>query len=43
MRPDNEDNYYSAFDVVPSQLMPELKKGKVLVTNWHLFAPESDM
>jgi acyl-CoA synthetase (AMP-forming)/AMP-acid ligase II len=29
------------FDIVPSQLMPELQKGKVLVTNWHLFAPES--
>lgn len=42
LRPDHEDNYYAAFDIVPSQLMPEIKKGKVLLTNWHLFAPESE-
>ncbi|MGA2624228.1 MAG: DEAD/DEAH box helicase family protein [Bacteroidota bacterium] len=41
LRPENDDNYYSAFDLVPSQLIPEVKKGKVLITNWHLFAPES--
>ncbi len=41
LRPNHPDNYYAAFDIVPSQLMPELLKGKVLVTNWHLFAPES--
>ena len=42
LRPENPDNYYAAFDLVPSQLMPELLKGKVLVTNWHLFNPESE-
>jgi type III restriction enzyme len=42
LRPDHEDNYYKMFDIVPSQLMPELKKGQVLITNWHLFAPESE-
>ncbi len=41
LRPDNPENYYQAFDLVPSQLMPELAKGKVLVTNWHGFLPES--
>ena len=41
LRPEEVTNYYEAFDIVPSQLMPEMKKGKVLVTNWHLFAPES--
>jgi type III restriction enzyme len=41
LRPEMADNYYELFDLVPSQLMPELKKGKVLVTNWHFFAPES--
>lgn len=42
LRPENKDNYYAAFDMVPSQLSDELRKGKVLVTNWHLFAPESE-
>lgn len=41
LRTDIEDNYYRNFDIVPSQLMPELQKGKVLITNWHKFAPES--
>jgi type III restriction enzyme len=41
LRPEMPDNYFEFFEIVPSQLMPELQKGKVLVTNWHLFAPES--
>jgi type III restriction enzyme len=41
LRPELAGNYYEAFDIVPSQLMPELQKGKVLVTNWHAFALES--
>lgn len=41
LRPEREDNYYEAFDIVPSTLLPELRKGRVLVTNWHAFAPES--
>lgn len=42
LRPDADDNYYEAFDLVPSRMRPELNKGKVLVTNWHLFLPESE-
>lgn len=40
LRPERDDNYYEAFDIVPSALMPELRKGRVLVANWHQFAPE---
>jgi type III restriction enzyme len=42
LRPDDPDNYYAAFDLVPVNLRPHLQMGKVLVTNWHLFAPESE-
>jgi type III restriction enzyme len=42
LRPESADNYYEAFDLVPSRMRPELNKGKVLVTNWHLFLPESE-
>jgi type III restriction enzyme len=42
LRPDCPDNYYAAFDLVPSAMRPLLQQGKVLVTNWHLFAPESE-
>jgi type III restriction enzyme len=41
LRPDHIDNYYAAFDLVPTTLRPLLQAGKVLITNWHLFAPES--
>ena len=41
LRPERADNYYEAFDLVPSPLLAELRKGRVLVTNWHAFAPES--
>jgi type III restriction enzyme len=42
LRPDHKDNYYAEFDLVPTALRPLLQNGKVLVTNWHLFAPESE-
>ncbi|MDP9363199.1 MAG: DEAD/DEAH box helicase family protein [Chloroflexota bacterium] len=41
LRPDLADNYYAQFDLVPTPLRPLLQGGKVLVTNWHRFAPES--
>jgi type III restriction enzyme len=41
LRPADSRNYYESFDIVPSMLLTELRKGAVLVTNWHAFAPES--
>ncbi len=41
LRPASPDNYYDAFELIPTKLRPLLNKGKVLVTNWHQFAPES--
>jgi type III restriction enzyme len=41
LRPDDAQNYYEVFDIVPSALFTDLRKGSVLVTNWHAFAPES--
>jgi type III restriction enzyme len=40
--PDYPDNYYAAFDLVPNQLRPLTQNGKVMVTNWHRFNPESE-
>jgi type III restriction enzyme len=42
LRPSLPGNYYEEFDIVPMTLRPELAKGKVLVTNWHWFSPESE-
>jgi len=36
-----EASLYRTRDLVPSHLMPDLTKGRVLVTNWHVFEPKS--
>jgi hypothetical protein len=42
LRPDRADNYFAAFDIVPAKLRPLMQNGKVLIENWHTFAPESE-
>jgi len=41
LRPESESNYYAEFDLVPVKYRPFLQRGKVLITNWHVFSPES--
>ncbi|MDE0681571.1 MAG: DEAD/DEAH box helicase family protein [Candidatus Poribacteria bacterium] len=41
LRPEDNDNYYDEFELIPTKLRPLLNSGKVLVTNWHQFSPES--
>jgi type III restriction enzyme len=41
LRPDHPGNYFDEFDMAPSILRPLLNHGRVLVTNWHAFAPAS--
>ena len=41
LRPEDNDNYYDEFELIPHKLRPLLNSGKVMVTNWHQFAPES--
>ena len=36
-----EASLYRSRDLVPSHLMPQLARGHVLVTNWHVFEPKS--
>jgi type III restriction enzyme len=36
------DDYYTQFDLVPPQYRDLLRTGKVMVTNWHFFTPESE-
>ncbi len=42
LRPEDMDNYYDEFELIPTKLRPLLNSGKVLITNWHQFAPESE-
>ena len=36
-----EASIYRSRDLVPPAMMPQLAQGKVLVTNWHVFEPQS--
>ncbi|MCX7751149.1 MAG: DEAD/DEAH box helicase family protein, partial [Candidatus Bipolaricaulota bacterium] len=36
-----EGSLYRTMDLVPSHLMPDLVRGRVLVTNWHVFEPQA--
>ena len=38
---EGEASLYRTRDLVPPRLMPELGKGRVLVTNWHVFEPQA--
>lgn len=33
---------YQTRDLVPSPMMPDLAKGRILTTNWHIFEPRSN-
>lgn len=41
LRPEHAENYYSLFNMVPAKFIPFLNNGRVLVANWHYFAPKS--
>ncbi len=41
LRPEADNNYYDAFELIPTKLRALLNTGKVLVTNWHQFTLES--
>ena len=35
-----EGSIYRTMDLVPSHFMPDLMRGKVFITNWHVFEPQ---
>lgn len=37
LQPNDTDNYYRKLDLVPPDLLPELEKAKILITNYHAF------
>lgn len=42
LRPEHPKNYYDDFELVPPKYRELVNAGKVLVTNWHAFAPKSE-
>jgi type III restriction enzyme len=37
--PSDPQNYYRALDVAPPDLLPELHKARIVITNFHAFKP----
>ena len=37
--PNDPQNYYRLHDIVPNDLLPELGKAKIIITNFHAFKP----
>ncbi|MDR4470411.1 MAG: DEAD/DEAH box helicase family protein [Nitrospira sp.] len=35
LEPSHSENYYIAFNIVPSTLLEKLRQGKILIRNWH--------
>jgi type III restriction enzyme len=42
LSPEDPDNYYDTFDLVPSKYRECMAAGKLLITNWHVFAQKSE-
>jgi type III restriction enzyme len=41
LNPENADaSVYRTRDLVPVELMPQLRHGRVVITNWHVFEPQ---
>lgn len=38
LQPSHEENYYEEFNIVPHALMDKLRQGKIVITNWHALA-----
>ena len=42
LEPAGVDNYFEAFNIVPSPMLDKLRQGRVLVRNWHAMAWDSE-
>ena len=42
LEPSAADNYYEAFNIVPSAMLDKLRQGNVLIRNWHTLAWDSE-
>ena len=42
LNPTDPENYYEAFNIVPSGLMDSLRQGKIKITNWHGLAWQTE-
>jgi len=41
LQPNDPDSYYERGNLIPADLVPELKKAKIVITNYHAFKPRN--
>jgi type III restriction enzyme len=42
LKPSNEKDYYTEFDLVPRSLLTMLAKARIAIANWQAFSPQDD-
>jgi len=40
--PENPENYYVKFNLIPPGMLERLQQGRYQITNWHIFQPKDD-
>ena len=40
--PNDPDNYYSTRELLPADLIPEIRKARIVITNYHAFKPREE-
>lgn len=43
LKPNDPDSYYASRELVPSDMLPDLDKAKIVITNYHAFIPRERM
>jgi type III restriction enzyme len=43
LQPNDPDNYYKHSELVPADMLPELGKAEIVITNYHAFKPRETM
>ncbi len=43
LQPNDPDSYYQSRELVPNDLLPDLERAKIVITNYHAFKPREKM
>ncbi len=43
LQPNDPDSYYESRELVPTDMLPDLKRAKIVITNYHAFKPRDRM
>ncbi len=43
LQPNDPDSYYQSRELVPSDMLPDLERAKIVITNYHAFKPRERM